>query len=62
MPQWSTTGFVGVPTIEGKPLTPEEYQKLEKEEREAIEEKMLMMHERATEVVRGNAASGEKYP
>lgn len=52
LPQWSTTGFVGVPTIDGKPLTPEEYQKLEKEEREAIEEKMLMMHERATEVVR----------
>lgn len=52
LPQWSTTGFVGVPTIDGKPLTPEEYQKLEKEQREDIEQKMLLVHERATEVVR----------
>lgn len=52
MPQWSTTGFVGVPMVDGKPLIPEEYQKLDKEKREEIDKKMLAVHERAMEVVR----------
>lgn len=52
LPQWSTTGFVGVPIIDGKPLVPEEYQKLDKEKREAIDKKMLAVHEKAMEVVR----------
>ena len=52
LPQWSTTGFVGLPVNDGKPLTPEEYQKLDKETREEIDKKMLAVHEKAMEVVR----------
>lgn len=52
LPQWSTTGFAGVPIIDGKPLTPEEYQKLPKEQREDIDKKMLAVHEKAMEVIR----------
>lgn len=51
LPQWSTTGFVGVPIVDQKPLTPEEYQKLDKEQREAIDKKMLAVHEKAMDVV-----------
>lgn len=52
LPQWSTTGFVGMPMKDGKTLTPEEFQMLEKEEREAIEKKILTVHEKAMEVIR----------
>jgi lon-related putative ATP-dependent protease len=52
MPQWSTTGFVGIPMSEGKPLTPDEFQKLEQEERETIEKKLLAVHEKALESIR----------
>ncbi|WP_346356271.1 ATP-binding protein [Azotosporobacter soli] len=52
MPQWSTTGFIGVPMVEGKGLTPEDFQALEKEERDKIEDNMLVVHEKAMEVVR----------
>lgn len=52
MPQWSTTGFIGVPMVDGKGLTPEDFQALEKEERDKIEENMLLVHEKAMEVVR----------
>jgi lon-related putative ATP-dependent protease len=52
LPQWSTTGFVGVPLSEGKAVTPEEYQKLPKEQREEIDKKMLAVHEKAMEVIR----------
>jgi len=52
MPQWTTTGFVGVPVVDGKALSPEEFQKLDKEQREILEKKMLAVHEKAVEVVR----------
>ena len=52
MPQWSTTGFIGVPMSEGKPLTPDDFQKLEQEERETIEKKLLAVHEKALESIR----------
>jgi len=32
-PQWSTTGFVGLPVQNGTPVTPEEFQKLDKDKR-----------------------------
>ncbi|HWR37896.1 MAG TPA: ATP-binding protein [Patescibacteria group bacterium] len=51
MPQWSSTGFVGVPVVDGKPVTPEDYQQLEKEKRDEIEKKMLAIHEKAMEVI-----------
>jgi len=52
MPQWSTTGFIGVPMADGKAIPPEEFQKLDKEEKEKIEKKILTVHEKAMEVVR----------
>ncbi|VBB08557.1 endopeptidase la (lon) serine protease (s16) signature [Lucifera butyrica] len=52
LPQWSTTGFVGLPVVDGKPLTPEEYQKLDKEQRDEIEKKLLTVHDKALVVVR----------
>lgn len=51
-PQWSSTGFVGLPVIDGKPITQEEFQQLEKEERDGLEKKMLLVQEQALEVVR----------
>ena len=51
-PQWSQTGFVGVPTLDGKALTQEEYQKLEKHQREEVDKRMFAVHELAMEVVR----------
>lgn len=52
VPQWTTTGFVGIPVINDKPVTPEEFQKLDKDEREAIEKKLLAAHESSAEVIR----------
>lgn len=52
MPQWSTTGFIGVPMADGKAIPPEEFQQLDKEEKEKIEKKIIMVHEKAMEVVR----------
>ncbi len=52
MPQWSTTGFVGLPIMDGKALTAEEFQKLPKDEREVIEKKVMAVHEKALVVIR----------
>jgi len=52
MPQWSTTGFIGVPMANGKAIPPEEFQQLPKELKETIEKKILTVHEKATEVIR----------
>ena len=51
-PQWTTTGFVGLPIKDGNPITPEEFQKLDKEERESYEEKLMAVHEKALEAIR----------
>ncbi|WP_425058038.1 hypothetical protein SCACP_26800 [Sporomusa carbonis] len=51
-PQWSSTGFVGVPMIDGKAIAPEEYQKLDKEHKDVIEKKMMAVHEKGMDVVR----------
>jgi hypothetical protein len=52
MPQWTPSGFVGLPVEEGKPLTPEEYQQLDREKKEAVEKRMLAVHEKAMEAIR----------
>lgn len=52
IPQWTSTGFVGVPLFEGKPLAADDFQKLDKEQRDEIERRMLAAHEGAMEVVR----------
>lgn len=51
-PQWSSTGFIGLPMVDGKAIGPEEYQQLDKEQRDAIEKKMLAVHEKGMDVVR----------
>ena len=51
-PQWTTTGFVGVPIKDGTPIAPEDFQKLDKEQREEYEQKLLSVHEKAMEAVR----------
>ncbi|MFA6075952.1 MAG: ATP-binding protein [Negativicutes bacterium] len=51
-PQWSQTGFVGVPMLDGKALSQEEYSKLEKAEREEVDKRMFAVHELALEVIR----------
>ncbi len=52
MPQWTTTGFVGLPIEGGKPLTPEEFQQLDRDKKEIIEKRMLAVHEKAMEAIR----------
>ena len=52
MPQWTTTGFVGLPIKEGNPITPEEFQKLDKDQREEYELKLVAVHEKAMEAIR----------
>jgi lon-related putative ATP-dependent protease len=52
LPQWTTTGFVGLPVEDGKPLNPEEYQQLDRGRKEAIEKRMLAVHEKAMEAIR----------
>ena len=51
-PQWSSTGFVGLPMLEGKTLAPEDFQQLAKEQRDAIEKNLFAVHEKGMEVVR----------
>lgn len=51
-PQWSSTGFVGMPMVGGKAVGPEDFQKLDKEQRDAIEKNMLAVHEKGMDVVR----------
>lgn len=51
-PQWTSTGFVGLPIKDGNPITPEEFQKLDKEEREAYEQQLMAVHEKAMEAIR----------
>ena len=52
MPQWSTTGFAGVPIVDGKPITAEEFQKLDKEQRDILEKRMMTVQEKAMEFLR----------
>ncbi|MDF2571076.1 MAG: putative ATP-dependent protease [Sporomusa sp.] len=51
-PQWSSTGFVGLPMLDGKALAPEDIQKLDKEQRDAIEKNLFAVHEKGMDVVR----------
>ncbi|BBB92381.1 MAG TPA: ATP-binding protein [Methylomusa anaerophila] len=51
-PQWTSTGFVGLPVVEGKTLSPEDFQLLDKDKKDLIEKKLLAVHEKGMEVVR----------
>lgn len=51
-PQWSSTGFVGMPMVDGKAVGPEDYKNLDKEQRDIIEKNMLAVHEKGMDVVR----------
>ena len=52
LPQWSSTGFAGIPLKDDKPLKPEEYQAMPKEERDSLEQKLRAVHEKSTEILR----------
>lgn len=51
-PQWTTTGFVGLPIVDGNTVTAEEFSKLPKESKEEIEKRIMSVHEKALVVVR----------
>lgn len=51
-PQWSPTGFMAVPLVDGNPISPDDFEKLDKEKKESIEANMQSVHELAMEVVR----------
>lgn len=51
-PQWSSTGFSGLPMVDDKVITQEEFKQLAKEQREELERKAIAVHEKAMEVIR----------
>ena len=51
-PKWSTTGFMAVPLVDGKPLSPEEFESLPQEKKDEIEANMQAVHDLAMAVVR----------
>ena len=52
LPQWSPTGFMAMPLLDGNPVSPEEFEKLDKEKKEEIAAHMHAVHELAMVVVR----------
>lgn len=52
LPQWSPTGFMAMPLLDGNPVSPEEFEKLDKEKKEEIAAHMHSVHELAMVVVR----------
>jgi len=52
LPQWSTTGFMAVPLLDGNPVSPDEFQKLDKEKKDVIEANLQAVHDLAMAVVR----------
>jgi lon-related putative ATP-dependent protease len=51
IPQWTQSGFASVPVLEGKPLTAEEFQKLDPKVREEIEQKSQVIRDKALEFI-----------
>ena len=52
MPKWSTTGFMALPLVDGNPISPEEFEKLDQEKKDIIETNMQAVHDLAMDVVR----------
>ena len=52
MPKWSTTGFMAVPLVDGNPISPEEFEKLDQAKKDVIEANMQAVHDLAMDVVR----------
>ncbi|MBP2655149.1 MAG: lon [Firmicutes bacterium] len=52
LPQWTTTGFVGMPVENGKQMTPEEFQQLDRDKKDEYEKKLLAVQEKAMEAIR----------
>lgn len=52
IPQWTQSGFASVPVFDGKPLTSEEFQKLDPKIREDFEKKSQVIREKALEFIR----------
>ncbi len=52
LPQWSPTGFMALPLLDGNPISPDEFEKLEQEQKDKIEANMQKVHDLAMDVVR----------
>ncbi|MBP2649912.1 MAG: putative ATP-dependent protease [Firmicutes bacterium] len=52
LPQWTNTGFVGLPIQEGKPMSADEFQQLDKNDKDKYEKQLLAVQERAMEAIR----------
>lgn len=52
LPQWTQSGFASVPVLEGKPLTSEDFQKLDPKIREDFEKKSQVIRDKALEFIR----------
>ena len=50
--KWSTTGFMMVPLLDGKPVSEEEFQKLDENKKEKIRASLEAVHDLAMEVIR----------
>ncbi|MBP2644821.1 MAG: lon [Firmicutes bacterium] len=51
LPQWTNTGFVGMPIQEGKPMSQEEFQNLDREMKDKYEKQLLAVQERALNAI-----------
>lgn len=50
--KWSTTGFMMVPLLDGKPVSEEEFQKLDDEKKNIIQANLQAAHDLAIDVIR----------
>ena len=52
LPQWTQSGFASVPVVEGKPLTTEDFQKLDPATREDLEKRSQIIRDKALGLIR----------
>jgi lon-related putative ATP-dependent protease len=52
LPQWTQSGFASIPVIDGKPLTSDDFQKLDPKVREEVEKKSQFLRDKALQVIR----------
>lgn len=52
LPQWTQSGFASIPVVDGKPLTTEDFQKLEPQVRDVFERKSAELRDKAMGIMR----------
>lgn len=52
LPQWTQSGFASIPVVDGKPLTTEDFQKLDPKVREGFERKSTELRDKALGIMR----------